>query len=444
MAPTKKATIVVGLGFGDEGKGTMVDALCRAVSEAPLVIRFNGGHQAAHNVITPDGRHHTFAQFGSGSLVPNVRTLISSHALFEPFALLKEAEHLEDLGLRKPLDSHAIDRRAMLVTPFHRAANRIREALRSDRHGSCGLGIGEAMADRLSPEPLALFAGDLQKFEKLEKTLSALQERKAAELLPKLEFLTHEPELPAELSLLRDPKAPKLVAEKLREAAKPLKILDEVQLRKWTADAPLIFEGAQGVLLDEWYGFHPHTTWSTTTTANAESILRELGWEGEVTRLGVLRSYHSRHGAGPFPSEDKALSAAMPDAHNGLGPWQGTFRLGHFDRVLARYALDVCPVDALALTHLDRLEEARGLGHEIKMARSYDWHGEEMSKIELKSRLEDLDFQEALGQRLSGVRPILVDLPQEQNEFIEKIESELELPIRWLSEGPSAREKRRR
>ena len=122
----RRAIIVIGLGFGDCGKGTIVDHLTRAPG-AHTVVRFNGGPQAGHNVVLPDGRHHTFSQFGSGTFVGGVQTLLSRFMLVEPYALLNEANHLVQSGVPDPLDRLWIDKRCAVITPAHQAANRLRE-----------------------------------------------------------------------------------------------------------------------------------------------------------------------------------------------------------------------------------------------------------------------------------------------------------------------------
>src|SRR3954462_3394351 len=124
MPAARKAIIVVDLAFGDCGKGTIVDFLTRQY-EAHTVVRFNGGPQAGHNVVTADGRHHTFAQFGSGSFVPGVRTLLSRFMLIEPYALLNEAAHLEQIGVPDPMSRLFIDGRCLVITPPQQAANRL-------------------------------------------------------------------------------------------------------------------------------------------------------------------------------------------------------------------------------------------------------------------------------------------------------------------------------
>src|SRR5438270_13073609 len=117
----RRAIILCGLGYGDEGKGTWTDYLART-EPVHTVVRFNGGAQAGHNVVTPDGRHHTFAQFGAGTF-HGVPTHLSRFMLVSPFALAAEAAHLAELGVRDPFSLLSADSRALLTTPYHRAAN---------------------------------------------------------------------------------------------------------------------------------------------------------------------------------------------------------------------------------------------------------------------------------------------------------------------------------
>jgi len=160
--------IVVDLGYGDAGKGTVVDWLCsprgglaRGGEAVRTVVRFNGGAQAGHNVVTADGRQHTFAQFGSGTFTSGVRTHLSRFMLVDPLALAAEAGHLAALGVPDALARLTVDRDALLTTPYHRAANQVRELARGlDRHGSCGMGIGETARYALSYPDDAPRAGD--------------------------------------------------------------------------------------------------------------------------------------------------------------------------------------------------------------------------------------------------------------------------------------------
>ncbi|MCX2950086.1 adenylosuccinate synthetase [Lentzea sp. NEAU-D7] len=336
--------IVVGLGFGDEGKGAVVDALC-AEGGVSTVVRFNGGAQAAHNVIA-GGRHHTFSQFGSGTLA-GVPTWLSRYVLVEPIALATESRELEALGVANPLSLMSVDAGALLTTPFHVAANRARERARGgDRHGSCGKGIGETAwygllagasegdvveGQRVLGEPgPAPTVGDCLNPAVLRRRLDALAR-------------FYEP-------LIGDgPDVGELVG--LYTAfADAVRITTGDEAGRLADSGRLVFEGAQGVLLDETHGFHPHTTWSTTTPRNAKALLG-----GRPARvLGVTRTYQTRHGAGPLPTEDQSVLDRFPEAHNGTGEFQGAWRAGHLDATLLRYSVDCCGgIDGLAVTHLD-------------------------------------------------------------------------------------------
>lgn len=352
-----RAAIVVDLGFGDAGKGLVTDALVRAMG-ARLVVRFHGGAQAGHNVVTPDGRHHTFAQIGSGAFVPGVDSHLGDAFLLHPTALLAEAAHLARAGVPGALERLFVSERALVITPFHQAANRLRELARgASRHGSCGVGAGETVASALRDPEGAVRAADLLDPRSLSPRLRRLQDGKRDELRAEIAAVAGEAAADREIDLLTDPG----VADRWLGALQPMfprvTIVDGDWLRRrFAGPGAVVFEGAQGVLLDEWAGFHPYTTWSTCTFEGALALCAAHGLEGEVTRVGVLRTYAVRHGAGPFPTEDRSLDALLPERHNIDGPWQGRVRRGFPDMVLARYAAEVCGgVDALALTHLDAL-----------------------------------------------------------------------------------------
>ncbi len=353
----RRAFVVVDLGFGDAGKGVVTDALVRATG-ARTVVRFNGGAQAAHNVIAPDGRHHTFSQLGSGSFVPGVRTILSRHVVVHPTALLVEASRLTAIGVGDAIERLAISADARVITPFHQAANRIRELARGDaRHGSCVVGVGETVRDALEAPDDVVRAGHLHDLPRLRVLLRRARERLTAAVADEIARVRRLPEAREELAVLED----RLVVDAWIAAISGLRaeIVDDGAIdRRIAAPGAIVFEGAQGVLLDEWRGFHPYTTWSTCTFDNALELL--AGKDREVVRTGVLRTYATRHGAGPFPTERRDLR--LPERHNDHGAWQGGFRVGDLDLVLLRYAVEVCGgVDALAVTHLDALARAPDL-----------------------------------------------------------------------------------
>ena len=139
-------------------------------------------------------------------------------------------------------------------------------------------------------------------------------------------------------------------------------IVDGDYLGKLLKEGGAVFEGAQGVLLDRTHGFFPYNTGTCTTFQNAEILLREAGYNGDVKKVGVIRAYATRHGAGPFVSEDRNLTKFLPDPMNKTGQWQGDFRIGYLDLVTLRYALDVLGgIDCLAVTNLDRLRSVERL-----------------------------------------------------------------------------------
>jgi adenylosuccinate synthase len=227
---------------------------------------------------------------------------------------------------------------------------------------------------------------------------------------------------------------PEAVVEVYAAVADRLHIADEARLEAILRRGGCVFEGAQGVLLDEWRGFHPYTTWSTTTFDNVTELTG-----GGFTRLGVLRCFTTRHGAGPMVTEDPALTAALIDPHNPTGQWQGAFRVGHFDAVAHRYAVEVCGgVDGLALTHLDTATSAPA----VRLCLAYTIDGTEVDRLR-PGPFRDLDHQEALTASLLAARPRLDPIsPGSADGWIAAVERAVGAPVLITSHGPTAAEKR--
>ena len=441
--------IVVDLGYGDAGKGTVVDWLCaqrtrgmegmRGTQGRPVqaVVRFNGGAQAAHHVLAPNGVPHAFAQFGSGTFTQGTRTFLSRFMLVDPLALVAEAEHLKSLGVCDPFGLIAIDRDALLTTPYHRAANRAREKARGDgRHGSCGVGIGETASYALAYPQDAPRAADMTTPRVLERKLALLRDRLTKELAG-LNGMRELASLPEPRTVIDGTPPTADVAAVYRTVADRVTLTGDGYLTSLLRTGPVVFEGAQGVLLDEWRGFHPYTTWSTTTFENAETLLRESGNETEATRLGVTRTYQTRHGPGPFPTEDPALLIA--ERHNANGRWQGRFRLGHLDALALGYAAEVVGgVDEIALTHLDCAEDHEG---ELRICRAYDLPGRRVPRIDLGPP-RDLDYQESLTGTLLKACPVYD--PAERvtaADWPDAVAEILRAPVSVVSRGPALTDK---
>lgn len=348
------AIMVCGLAFGDEGKGTIVDYLCRQ-HDAGLVVRYNGGPQAAHNVVTPDGRHHTFSQFGSGTLA-GVPTHLSEYVSIDPVGFYEEARHLTSIGVDDPCESVTMSPKCLVITPYHRAANRIRELLRDHRHGSCGIGYGETIGDAESDPYLALRVGDLRDSAEATRKLSCIRDRKLGYLRDLIADTAPSERKNADV-VLNEYMSVSMFDEFLRlcrQMSSDVAFVSDALLSAAMNRAGVtIFEGAQGVLLDEKYGFFPHVTRSRCTFENADRLLASV--DCVRTRIGVMRTFLVRHGAGPFPSRHRHLDDLwLRNDHNRWSPWQGAPIAGWFDFVLACYARDcVGTIDKLAITHAD-------------------------------------------------------------------------------------------
>ncbi len=296
----KKAFVVVGLGFGDESKGAWTSYLADKYN-AELVVRYCGGSQCGHNVQLENGYRHTFSQFGAGTF-SGAKTYLSKDVIINIPALKHEADSLVENGriiFYVLMNKLHVDPYCLVSTIFHQRANHIKEISRAsdpnsiDRHGSCGHGIGETRSYWLKYGNDAIFASDLKNKNVLYHKLELLRQRYLLDTNNKNFYdLTSFDE-----------------AENLyRIADKYLFNISGVDDIKFET---VIFEGAQGILLDEYYGFHPHTTWSTVTPHHALSLAKRLKID-DVKVFGATRTYTTRHGAGPFPSYNKIFTSLYP------------------------------------------------------------------------------------------------------------------------------------
>jgi adenylosuccinate synthase len=319
----------------------------------------------------------------------------------------------------------SIDARCRITNPYHQAAGRLREILRGDAaHGTCGVGVGETVRHSLAKPDQTLRYADLLLPETvvLEK-LHAQRETLLAEL---------HTGSGDELQVLQDEALALLWLRTARALARQcppatIKSLTQ-QLQQRGA---VIFEGAQGILLDEWRGFHPHTTWSSTTPLALENALAGLGLELPVEHFGVLRTYLTRHGTGPMPTHDAALDPQLPEPHNHAKGWQGRFRRGHPDAVLLRYALECAPnLSGLFVSHMDVFEK----GVTLKWCSGY--HGTQKLQI---GTLGDLEHQARVTRQLFAATPNYLDASISSGAIFRGfVESLTSLPVILHSVGKTS------
>jgi adenylosuccinate synthase len=315
----KTAHAVIGSGYGDEGKGLMTDYL--AFREAvPAVVRTNGGAQAGHSVQTPDGRRHVFHHIASGALA-GAATHLSQFFVSHPLFFMRERKVILDLGGNTAV---SIDPRSIVTTPYDMMINQVMENSRGGaRHGSCGMGFGEAIERNLNDE-FALAVGDFEKgADHIRETLDRIRMEWIPERLARLGVDT-VPDLEADLLASAD-----LVERFIGDCAS---FWNAISVRSdATLGSGVLFEGAQGLLLDQDYGAFPHVTRSNTGLKNMVSVAREAGI-GRIDVTYMTRAYATRHGAGPFGYEDAQTPwLSMVDPTNQPNDWQGTIRTAPLD-----------------------------------------------------------------------------------------------------------------
>lgn len=340
--------VVLGIGYGDEGKGMAVAhevARALAFGQKPLVVRFNGGPQAAHNVRvqTEDGiLHHTHSQFGSGALL-GAKTVLARGMLFDPLSVAAEASHLSFVTKRDVMPELLVDKACPVVLPIHAHANQLLERMRGDgRHGSTGRGIGVARACEH-----ACRRGEVDPHWLID--VRSLFD--AGELHSKLGFWVRW--IAAQYHVVMD-EPNRGFAEGVSNGMRHLvecgmrviESTDDVVRYCMRNGWCVTFEGSQGLLLDERYGAFPHVTYGDMTARGAFDV---AGCELPV--MGVTRSYQTRHGAGPLPTEG---TYGAPEEDNGTTMWAGEFRTGLLDASRLEIVTHCERFDELAVSCMDR------------------------------------------------------------------------------------------
>lgn len=431
------AFITCDLGFGDFGKGTIVDSLVRQYN-SDLVIRYSGASQAAHHVVTPEGITHCFSQFGSGTLA-GAKTFLSKYMLINPLTLEDEASHLVKKGIADPYENLYIDENCIVITPFHRAVNKLIELSRGkDAHGSCANGVWEAVKDSLKGEEFTLRIKDFNNYGLIQK-LDFIQAWKNLEILPYLDKLTWSKEVDSAYAILHDGS---LNAHCLYQRYKGF--FDKINVIKDNGKSLInnstnpIFEAAQGILLDQDHGFSPYNSATTTTTKNAEELLKNIEFSGKIEKIGITRTYFTRHGNGPFPTEGNTLGLTLDD-HNKPNPWQGNFREGNLDLVLLANAIKVNRgIDYLAITHVDKLN----LKDNWQVCTEYQSKSNDEDSATLIRYVLQQGLQrhcEDFAKMLEDAKPFYTTV--HKDSVIDLISNTLNVPVKIISSGQTYKDK---
>ena len=418
-----KNVVVLGTQWGDEGKGKIVDLL---TEQAAAVVRFQGGHNAGHTLVV-NGEKTVLHLIPSGILRENVTCMIGNGVVLSPEALLKEIAKLEEQGV--PVrDRLRISPACPLILPYHIALDQAREVARGkEKIGTTGRGIGPAYEDKVARRGLRL--GDLLNKEKFAEKLKEVLEYHNFVLV---NYLKAEP-VDYDLVLAE--------ALEMGEQLKPM--MEDVtcalhKLRE--AGAKIMFEGAQGSLLDIDHGTYPFVT-SSNTTAGGTATGSGFGPLYLDYILGITKAYTTRVGSGPFPTElFDDVGAGLAERGHEFGSTTGRARrCGWFDAIALKHAIQVNSVSGICLTKLDVLD---GMD-EVKVCVGYKKAG---SDCTIPMHSDDYDGLEPVYETLPGWSESTVgaksleDLPANAKAYIEYVEKAIGAPIDIISTGPDRSE----
>jgi adenylosuccinate synthase len=412
--------VVVGAQWGDEGKGKIVDWLSE---RADVVVRFQGGHNAGHTLVI-DKITYKLSLLPSGIVRPGKLAIIGNGVVVDPWALIDEIDTVRRQGVAVSRDNLRVADNAVLILPLHRELDVIREnAAGAGKIGTTGRGIGPAYEDKVGRR--ALRVADLKDLTSLDTKIQRL--------------LTHHNALRRGLGM------PELTGDELHAqlsgiAPRILEFSDTVfdlLDRQRRAGKRILFEGAQGVMLDIDHGTFPFVTSSNTVAAQAASG-SGVGPGALSYVLGIAKAYTTRVGAGPFPTEqDNAVGDEIGARGREFGTVTGRKRrCGWFDAVLVRQAIKTSGIHGIALTKLDVLD---GLG-EIKVSTGYMLDGERIDRLPAspseQARVEPVyESFEGWQTSTAGARSWAA-LPAQAVKYVRSIEEMIECPVTLLSTSP--------
>ncbi|AGK58797.1 adenylosuccinate synthase [Hyphomicrobium denitrificans 1NES1] len=412
--------VVVGAQWGDEGKGKIVDWLSE---RADVVVRFQGGHNAGHTLVI-GGKTFKLSLLPSGVVRPDKLSVIGNGVVLDPWALVAEIEKLRKQGLTITRDNLRVAENATLILPLHRELDQLREeAAGTQKIGTTGRGIGPAYEDKVGRR--AIRVQDLASPETLGPKIDRVLAHHNA-----LRRGLGQPEMSKD----------KLIAELTEIAPQLLPYMDvswELLDIAWRQGKRILFEGAQGALLDVDHGTYPYVTSSNTVAAQAATG-SGIGPRHAGYVLGIAKAYTTRVGSGPFPTE---LTDAIGEKIGERGREFGTVtgrkrRCGWFDSVLVRQVAKVSGIDGIALTKLDVLD-----GFDtIRICVGYTLDGERLNRLPASASAQARiipvyeDF-EGWSESTQGARR-WADLPAQAVKYVRRVEELIECPVTLLSTSP--------
>ncbi len=412
--------VVVGSQWGDEGKGKIVDWLSE---RADVVVRFQGGHNAGHTLVI-DNVTYKLSLLPSGIVRPGKLSVIGNGVVIDPRALLKEIDTIRELGVAVSPENLVVAENASLILPLHKGLDQAREeALGRAKIGTTGRGIGPAYEDKVGRR--AIRVGDLADRELLEQRVDQLLLHHNALLRGLGSTEVDRGEVIDQLLEI----APKL----LPYSATVWRKLDEVRRQ----GKRILFEGAQGTMLDNDHGTYPYVT-SSNTVAGQAAVGSGQGPKVADYVLGITKAYTTRVGSGPFPTElEDEIGQLLGERGHEFGTVTGRKRrCGWFDAVLVRQAVKVGGISGIALTKLDVLDGMESLnvciGYEID-GETYDY-----LPASATAQAKVTPIYETLGgwdESTRGARS-WAELPATAVKYIRRVEELIEAPVALLSTSP--------
>jgi adenylosuccinate synthase len=411
---------VVGAQWGDEGKGKIVDWLS---SRADVVVRFQGGHNAGHTLVI-GSKTFKLSLLPSGVVRPGKLSIIGNGVVVDPWALFAEIEAIRKQGVAISPENLIVAENAALILPLHSHLDKVREEARGKAAiGTTGRGIGPAYEDKVARRAIRVcdLANESMLADKVDQLLmhhNALLRGLGAQEVDRNKLLSSLKEI-----------APKL----LPYATVVWRRLDEAR----RDGKRILFEGAQGAMLDIDHGTYPYVT-SSNTVAGQAATGSGVGIGGINYVLGITKAYTTRVGAGPFPSElHDAIGEKIGERGHEFGTVTGRKRrCGWFDAVMVRQALKVGGITGIALTKLDVLD-----GFEtLKVCTGYRYKGETYSHFpsatDAQAAVEPIyETFEGWSQSTQGARS-WVELPANAVKYVRRIEELIETPVAILSTSP--------